>query len=79
MPDWPYIKKSYCPFFERPIDNPILTRAHDDGSEYQCPDCGKRHVRREGDEENVFYFFPGDIAAMAAHDVKPLPFRCFRG
>jgi NAD-dependent SIR2 family protein deacetylase len=79
MLDWPNIKESYCPWCERVINAPVLTRQHDDGNEYQCPDCGKRHVRRKDDEEFVYYFFPGDVLAMESHEVKPLPFRCFRG
>jgi hypothetical protein len=31
-----------------------------------------RHTRREGVEDAVFYFFPGDIYRMFSHDVRPI-------
>ncbi len=70
--DWPHLSASWCPWCARTIDRPKLTRLHDDGAEYECPDCGRRHVRRQGVEDAVFLFFPADIAAATRQDIPPL-------
>lgn len=61
---WPDLTESWCPWCERKIPNPKRTRLHDDGAEFICPFCGGLHTRKEGEEDAVFIFFPGDIAAM---------------
>jgi hypothetical protein len=66
MTGWPYLAESWCPWCEQPVEWPRLLRLHDDGAEYECPACGKRHTRKEGVEDEVFVFFPADIAAAVA-------------
>jgi hypothetical protein len=66
MGGWPYLSESWCPWCERVIERPRLLRLHDDGAEYECTYCGKRHTRKEGVEDAVFIFFPADIAAAIA-------------
>ena len=68
MSTWPHLAQSWCTYCAQIIDQPKLTRLHDDGAEYECPRCGLRHVRREGVEDAVFFFFPGDIAAARRAD-----------
>ncbi len=47
--DWPHLTESFCPWCERAVADPRLTRLHDQAAEYACPDCGGRHVKKEGD------------------------------
>jgi hypothetical protein len=69
---WPDLEESWCPHCERVVPRPRRTRLHNDGAEFECPFCGRRPVRREGDGENVYFFFPGDVAAAVSADVRPL-------
>ena len=66
---WPHLTESWCPYCEKTIAQPRLTRMHDDGAEYECPLCRKRHVRKEGVEDAVFHFFPADIAACTRDSI----------
>jgi len=68
---WPHLTESWCPWCAQTIEQPRLTRWHDDGCEYQCPECGQHHTRKEGDE-GIYAFFPGDIAAMTREEIPPL-------
>jgi hypothetical protein len=57
-------------------------RAHDDGSEYECPECAAGRgplpgtstcTVKQGDP-NAYLLFPGDVAAMFGDEsVTPLP------
>ena len=62
--------QTQCPWCERFFDAPPCHR-HDDGDEYRCPCCGKRHTRKEGDPA-AYVFFPGDIAHSLGNDITPL-------
>ena len=72
MIGWPYLAESGCPWCERVIDRPRLLRLHDEGAEFECAYCTGRHTRKEGIEDEVFIFFPGDIHAMVDATIKPL-------
>lgn len=67
---WPHLAESWCPWCERTIAQPRMTRFHDDGAEYQCPHCSQTHVRKEGIEDAVFFFFPADIAACTSKRIE---------
>jgi hypothetical protein len=47
-------------------------RIHDDGTEYRCLKCGRGHTRKQERADEVFFFFPGDIAAMVDPSIHPL-------
>jgi hypothetical protein len=63
--------ESRCPFC--PAGVAVPRRHHDDGVEFVCQDCGRRHTRKEGNLE-PFALYPGDIAAAMRDDddLKPL-------
>jgi len=49
------------------------TRCHDDGTEFQCLSCGGRFTVKPEDQENVYPFFPGDVArAIRDGGAEPL-------
>jgi hypothetical protein len=60
-----------CPCPECDFAVPRPRRCHDDGDEYQCPECGEFFVRHQGDPRYLV-IFPGDIAFMIDNDIEPL-------
>jgi hypothetical protein len=74
LPNWPNLAQSWCPYCQREIDGPILTRWRDaEGTaEYRCPLCGMCHVRDRTDVDQVHFFYLDDIEALVANSPPPL-------
>lgn len=72
MSNWPNLTESWCPWCQQTILNPERTRLHDDAAEFRCPDCGRTHVRKEGIDDAVFFFFPADLADATAQEIPSL-------
>ena len=60
-----------CPWCSR-RRSCVLSRMHDEGTEFRCRRCDRRHTRKEGHPGECFLLFPGDIYRMFTNDVKPL-------
>ncbi len=60
----------YCPYCDFP--NCMATRCHDEGDEYQCIRCHRRHTRREENPEAAYVFFPGDLYRAFRDDIQPI-------